>query len=78
MELDLQSSFGLYEHSFIHWLRPRNPPTPAFGLIPYTRALLVSQGRIHLLVTPLIANKFFKTRTFHGKPPPRTLVTGCL
>jgi hypothetical protein len=37
MELDLQSSFGLYVspdvHSCSHWLRPRNPPPPAFGLI---------------------------------------------
>ncbi len=33
MELDLQSLFGLHVHSCTHWLRPRNPPPPAFGLI---------------------------------------------
>jgi hypothetical protein len=30
MELDLQS---LYGHSCTHWLRPRKPPPPPFGLI---------------------------------------------
>jgi hypothetical protein len=30
MELDLQSLFGLHVHSCTHWLRPRNPPPPAF------------------------------------------------
>ncbi len=50
IELDLQSLFGLHVHSCTHWLRPRNPPPPAFGL--YTRALLVSQDRRHLFVIP--------------------------
>jgi hypothetical protein len=37
----------------IHWLRLRNPPPPAFGLIyEGTKALLVSQDRRHLFVTP--------------------------
>jgi hypothetical protein len=33
MELDLQSLFGLRVHSCTDWLRPGNPPSPAFGLI---------------------------------------------
>jgi hypothetical protein len=33
MEVDLQSLFGLHVHSRTHWLRPRNPPPPPFGLI---------------------------------------------
>ncbi len=33
-----------------HWLRPRNPPPPHLG--SYKRALLVSQDRRHLFVTP--------------------------
>jgi hypothetical protein len=36
MELDLQSLFGLHEHSCTQWQRPRNPPSPsarALGLI---------------------------------------------
>ncbi len=40
-------------HSCTHWLRPRNslpPPLPL--LASYTRALLVSQDRRHLFVTP--------------------------
>ncbi len=37
-------------HSCTLWLRPRNPPPPQLG--SYTRALLVSQDRRHLLVTP--------------------------
>jgi hypothetical protein len=42
MELDLQSLFRLYVHSYTYWLRPRNPPPPPpeFGG-SYTRALLV-------------------------------------
>jgi hypothetical protein len=32
IEFDLQSLFGLHEHSCSYWLGPRNPP-PAFGLI---------------------------------------------
>ncbi len=50
MEVDLRSLFGLYVHSSTHWLRPRNPYPPSFGLI-YTRVLLVSQDRWHLFVT---------------------------
>ncbi len=50
IELDLQSLFGLHVHSCTHWLRPSN--SPAFGLIYSTRALLVSQDRRHLFVTP--------------------------
>ncbi len=50
MESDLQSLFGLHVHSCTRWLRPRNPPPPAFGRI-YTRALLVSQDRRHIFVT---------------------------
>ncbi len=48
MELDLQSLFGLYS------LVPRNflPPLPYLG--SNTRALLVSQDRRHLFVTPWI------------------------
>jgi hypothetical protein len=51
MELDLESLFGLLVHCCTHWLRPRNtPPPPAFG--SYMRALLISQDRQHLFVTP--------------------------
>ncbi len=39
-----------FVHSCTHWLRHLNP-LPAFGLI-YERALLVSQDRRHLFVTP--------------------------
>ncbi len=55
MELDLQSLFGLHVHSFTHWLRPRDPLPLHLG--SYMRALLVSQDRRHLLVTP-----WYKTR----------------
>ncbi len=48
MKLDLQSLFGLHVHSCTHWLRPHNTPPP--HLDSYTRALLVSQDRWHLLV----------------------------
>jgi hypothetical protein len=55
MESDLQSLFGLHVYSCIHWLRPRKsqppPPNPPH-LGSYTRALLVSQDRRHLFVTP--------------------------
>ncbi len=54
MELDLQSLFGLHVHSFTHWLSPRDPPPPPPHLGLYTRALLVSQDRRHLFVTPLV------------------------
>ncbi len=51
MELDLQSFVGLHVYICIHWLRPRTlPPPPHLG--SYTRALLVSQDRRHLFVTP--------------------------
>jgi hypothetical protein len=52
MELDLQSLFGLHVHSCSHWLRPRNPRIWA-----HIRALLVSQDRRHLFVTPLVEEK---------------------
>ncbi len=41
-------------YSCTHWLRPRNNPPPPFPtrLGSYTRALLVSQDRRHLFVTP--------------------------
>jgi hypothetical protein len=51
MKLDLQSLFGLHVHSCTHWLRPRNLTHP-MHLGSYTRALLVSQDRQHLFVTP--------------------------
>ncbi len=50
MEKDLRSLFGLHVHSCIHWLRPRNPSPTHLG--SYTRALLVSQDRRYLFVTP--------------------------
>jgi hypothetical protein len=42
-------------HSSTHWLISRNPPPafPHFG--SYTMALLVSQDRRHLFVTPSLA-----------------------
>jgi hypothetical protein len=47
MEFDLQSLFGLHLYSCTHWLRP------LFShLGSYTSALLVSQDRRHLFVTP--------------------------
>jgi hypothetical protein len=52
MDLDLQSCFGLHLYSCTHWLRLRNPPPPHPHLGSYTRALLVSQDRRHLCVTP--------------------------
>ncbi len=54
MELDLQNLFGLHVHSWTHWLRPRNPPpfTPRIWAHIYMRALLVSQDRRHLFLTP--------------------------
>jgi hypothetical protein len=51
MKLDLQSLFGLHVHSYTLWMRPpppRHPPLKG----SYTRALLVSQDRRHLFVTP--------------------------
>jgi hypothetical protein len=66
MEIDHQSLYGL--HSCTHWLRPRNPPPPPPYIPPhlgsYTRTLLVSQDRRHLLMTPLVLPfriRFFST-----------------
>ncbi len=56
MELDRQSLFGLYVHSCTHWLRPATP-TPPPHLGSYTRALLVSQDRRHLFVTPWLQDR---------------------
>jgi hypothetical protein len=57
MELDLQSFIRapfakLYSLADTPQAAARNPHLPAFGLILYTRALLVSQDRLHLFVTP--------------------------
>ncbi len=52
MELDLQNLFGLHVHSTTHWPTPRYHPYFPPHLISYTRALLVSQDRRHLFVTP--------------------------
>jgi hypothetical protein len=54
VELELKSLFGLHVHSCTHWPRPRNPPPPHPHLGSYTRALLVSQDRRHLFVTPCL------------------------
>ncbi len=51
MELDLLRLFGLHVHSSTHWLRPRIPPSPRIW-VHIRRALLVSQDRRHLFVTP--------------------------
>ncbi len=53
MELDLQSLFWLHVHSCTHWLRDRASPPPPPHLGSKARALLVSQDRRHLFVTPL-------------------------
>ncbi len=55
MEIDLQSLFGLHMHSCTHWLRPRNSSPPVFGLL-YEGAILVSQDRRHLCVTPWLGH----------------------
>ncbi len=51
MKLYFKSLFGSHVHSCTHWLRPPNLP-----LLPHlgssTRALLVSQDRRHLFLTP--------------------------
>ncbi len=53
MELDIQSLFGLNVNSCTHWPRLHPPPiSPHLG--SYTRALLVSQDKRHLFVTPWI------------------------
>ncbi len=53
MELDLKRLFGLLCTAVLIGSDPATPPSPrAFGLIQYTRALLVNQDRRHLFVTP--------------------------
>ncbi len=52
IELNLQSLFGLHVYSCTHWLRPHNTPPIPPHLGSYTRALLVSQDRRHLCITP--------------------------
>ncbi len=64
MKLDLQSLFGLHVHSFTHWLGPRDPLP--LHLVSYTKALLVSQDRRHLFVTP-----WYKTRVPEHKAEDR-------
>ncbi len=49
MEIDLQSLFGLHVHS----CTPQLPHPLLPHVVSYTRALLVSQDRRHLFVTPL-------------------------
>ncbi len=51
MELDLQSLFGFHVHSLVESPQLPPPPLPPH-LGSYTRALLVSRDRRHLLVTP--------------------------
>ncbi len=52
-KLDLQSLFGLHVHSCTHWLRPRNPSSlPIWAHLQYDGAILISQDRRHLFVTP--------------------------
>ncbi len=54
-------------YSCTHWLRPRNsPPPPHLG--SYSRALLVSQDRRHLSVTP------FSEHSRHVSPSPPCLL----
>jgi hypothetical protein len=60
MVLDLQIlSWLLYSSVFIctHWPIPRPPPPPSY-LGSYTSALLVSQDRRHIFVTPWITVLF--------------------
>jgi hypothetical protein len=58
MEVDLQKvylgSMSRDAHSCSHWPRPCNPPIPPHW-DSYTRALLVSNDRRHLFVTPWLA-----------------------
>jgi hypothetical protein len=82
MELDLQSLFlfWLLCTAVInnHWLGPVTPPPPAFGLMRYTRALLVSQDRRHLFLTPCaikLQHCFFIP---HPSPPPPPPANICL
>ncbi len=53
MELDLQSLFGLLCTAVLIGWDPATPPFPPH-LGSYTRALLVSQKRPHLFVTPCL------------------------
>jgi hypothetical protein len=53
MELDLQSLFGLLRAAVLIGLDPTTPPLPPY-LGSHTRALLVSQDRRHLFVTPCV------------------------
>jgi hypothetical protein len=52
MELDLQSLFGLHLYLYSLAESPQLPLPPHLG--SYTRALLVSQDRRHLFVTPCL------------------------
>ncbi len=57
MELDLQSLFGLHEHSCAHWLRPRNlPHPPAFGLRSEGGGATYSRPCTRPVVTFIIQN----------------------
>jgi hypothetical protein len=49
--LDLPNLFVLHVHSCTHWLRPINPPPPAFGLILRGR-FWSAKYRRHFFVTP--------------------------
>jgi hypothetical protein len=64
MELDLQSLFGLLCTAVLIGWNPASPPPPHLG--SYTRALLVSQDRRHLFVTPWgnLFCKAFPIKTF--------------
>jgi hypothetical protein len=68
-------------YSCSHWLRPRNTlPPPAFGLI-FERALLVSQERRHLFVTPSLDSllnysvlyTLIHTQLYNTHPPQQDL-----
>ncbi len=73
--LDLQSLFGLHVHSCNHWLywnNPKNlphaqspPPPPHLG--SYTRSLLVSQDRWHLLLSTVCHPHYHKPRNRYSK-----------
>jgi hypothetical protein len=52
MELNLQSLFKLLCAAVLIGLDPATPPPPPTHLRSYTRALLVTQERRHLFVTP--------------------------
>ncbi len=58
MELDLQSLFGLLFTAVLIGWDPATPPLPPH-LGSYTRALLASQDRRHLFVTPCL-NRFYQ------------------